>query len=483
MKLRLWPKSLLGQMLMAIAMALLVAQGVSAFLLMRAQQQGNETLLMNGAAFRLALPNENWRGRGGGIEVLPALPPRFDQPRPRRIRINRDRNEAFIRTEYVDLFEQQSGDSRSEAREEHLRGIFLRQAIPVEELIVVTRKVGDDPVALRSLSRRSSLRDDPDLEDRDLLVSALQTEAGGEWTIARQVIPERDWRALGGIISQTLVIYLALVVGLGLVLRKITRPLAALRDRLDLFARTQSTDGQLEPQGPDDTRRLIEAHNAMEDRIASMLNEKDVMLGAIGHDLKTPLAALRVRIESVEDDIERQRMADGIEDITRTLDDILHLARAGRPSDPLEPTELRALAGSVVEEYEDMGEPVTIDDAERLVVPARTTWLRRALRNLVGNALRYGEAARVSLLTEGDQAILRVEDDGPGIPEDEIARMTEPFTRGDPSRNRGTGGAGLGLALARAIAEQHGGRLVLANRKDANSEIAGLTAEIRLPRN
>jgi signal transduction histidine kinase len=263
---------------------------------------------------------------------------------------------------------------------------------------------------------------------------------------------------------------------LALLLRRITQPLAALTRRLETFAATRETDGQLEPSGPEDTRRLIAAHNAMEGRISALLNEKDVMLGAIGHDLKTPLAALRVRIESVEDPVERQRMAATIEDITRTLDDILSLARVGRPTDPLETTDLTALVSSVVEEFEDMGEPVTFEPGQRIALPLRATWLRRALRNLIGNALRYGRKANVSLERQGSEAVIRVEDEGPGIPQTELARMVEPFARGEGSRNRATGGAGLGLAIARAIAEQHGGHLVLANRVQG-----GLRVELRLP--
>jgi signal transduction histidine kinase len=205
------------------------------------------------------------------------------------------------------------------------------------------------------------------------------------------------------------------------------------------------------------------------------------MLGAIGHDLKTPLAALRVRIESVENDAERERMAATIEDIVRSLDDILSLARVGRPSDPLERSELSALVISVVEEFEDMGDPVELGATERVSFPLRVTWLRRALRNLIGNAVRYGKGARVSLARDGHEAVIRIEDDGPGIPEDRIADMLEPFTRGDPSRNSETGGAGLGLTLARAIAEQHGGSLRLENRRDQGGAILGLTATLRLP--
>ncbi len=218
----------------------------------------------------------------------------------------------------------------------------------------------------------------------------------------------------------------------------------------------------------------------MEARIGALLEEKDVMLGAIGHDLKTPLAALRVRIETVEDAGERAKMAAGIEDITRSLDDILSLARVGRDAALPERTNITALVASVVEEYEDRGMAVTFDPDARLIAPVHVTWLRRAMRNLVSNAVRYAGSAHLAMCEDGGQLVLRVDDNGPGIPADRMADMVEPFTRGEASRNRITGGAGLGLTLARAIAQQHGGTLVLANREEGGRTI-GLRAELRLP--
>ncbi|HSG34795.1 MAG TPA: ATP-binding protein [Sphingomonadaceae bacterium] len=460
MKLRLAPRSLLGQMLLAVALGLLVAQFIAAALLLRAQDQRREELLLNSVAFRLIIPERD-RTRA-----------RFGDDPPPRMRFG---------IEHSDTFTTVQGDARHERREVQLREILGEQGYVAHDVMVVTRRAQDDPVMSDWLSRRPE-RAPPQMRNQEWLVAGLKSTPDSDWVIARVPVPEREKGALGGIIGQTLILYFVLVGGMALWLKRITRPLAALTARVEHFAKTREIHGQVEPAGPSDTRRLIEAHNEMESRIAALLDEKDVMLGAIGHDLKTPLAALRVRIESVEDDIERQRMAASIEDITRTLDDILSLARVGKPTDRPENTEMAALAASVVEEFEDMGEEVVLGETTRIALPVRATWLRRALRNLIANALRYGGGrARVSLHREDDFLAIRVEDDGEGIPEDEIDAMLEPFRRGDPSRNRETGGAGLGLTLARAIADQHKGSLKLANRVRSDGSIAGLMAEIRLP--
>jgi len=296
----------------------------------------------------------------------------------------------------------------------------------------------------------------------------------------RSFLPSNEQTLLLRLLRQTVLTYLLLVGVVGLILRRITRPLRALTTRIERFAADPARSDPLPLQGPDDIQRLIVAHNAMQARLSALLDEKDVMLGAIGHDLKTPLATLRVRIEAVVDDGERARMAATIDEINHSLDDILSLARVGRPSDPIEATELSALVADIVGEYEDMGDDVELGRTERSVAPVRSTWLRRALRNLISNALRYGQRARVHLHREGHEAVLVVDDDGPGIPEGAIGRMMEPFTRLDPSRNTGTGGAGLGLTLARAIADQHGGSLTLANRVE-QGRIVGLTATLRVP--
>ena len=463
---RLVPKSLFGQVMLALGLALLVAQVISAALLYRAMQERREDAMLNAAAYHLGVGAAE-RGRidqrvhrrdgtrmrgpdGPGLRL------------PRRFRYETSTGLPLL-----------PGETADAERAEALAELLSARGIVPGEVIVTTRRAIDDPLVAPFLRRAGVPQN---RANQHIIVAAIRADPDTPWQVARVPVPPAETAPVRLLVMQVVLVLLLLAAPLFLILRQLTRPLGALTRRTEAFAASGNATGPLAPAGPDDLRRLIAAHNAMEMRIGSMLDEKDVMLGAIGHDLKTPLAALRVRIESVPDEIARAKMAATIEDIARTLDDILSLARVGRADGAAERVDLAALAASVVEEYEDMSEPVTLQASPRVVAPVRETWLKRALRNLVGNALRYGGTARVSLLEREGRAVLQVDDDGPGIPADRIASMLEPFQRGETSRNRATGGAGLGLTLARAIAEQHGGTLVLANRPQG-----GLRAEIRLP--
>ena len=470
---RMIPRSLIGQTMLAVAVALIAAQAISAVLLYRAAEQRRDTALLNAAAFHLVVGSAGQRGdgvrearRGMRRLVEDSRSPQRDRGRrlPREIRYTTQDAPPLL-----------PGEARHAEDEATIDAILSSQGIEIADLVVARRPVLSDPVVSAALERRPRLRNAL-AGGQELLVVGLRREGASDWEIARVVDPPREGRILGTLLLQTAILVAVLMVLLWFVLRRITRPLGALAESTRRFSGTGAPEPPLALSGPDDIRRLIAAHNAMQARIGSMLDEKDVMLGAIGHDLKTPLAALRVRIEGVENPGPRAKMAATIEDITRTLDEILQLARIGRSEVASERTDLGALAASVVEEFEDMGEPVTMEHQLRIPAPIRITWVKRGLRNLVTNALRYGGSAQITVLREGDYAVLRVEDDGPGIPEDRLAEMLDPFTRGEASRNRDTGGAGLGLALARAVAEQHGGTLVLANRPGG-----GLRAEFRLP--
>ena len=170
-------------------------------------------------------------------------------------------------------------------------------------------------------------------------------------------------------------------------------------------------------------------------------------------------------------------MADTIEEMSRTLDDILSLARLGRPSEAITEVDLAALVDAVVEDFRDLGADVSFEEADRLRMRLRPTLFRRAVRNLIENAIKYAGAVEVSLQQTPGRVLVCVADRGPGIPADRMEAVFDPFTRLEGSRNRDTGGIGLGLALARAIVRDAGGDITLANRDGG-----GLTATITLPR-
>ena len=258
-----------------------------------------------------------------------------------------------------------------------------------------------------------------------------------------------------------------------------TRLARPLRDLTLAAERFQGPGGapNVEPRGPADVKRAIQAFNAMSGRVRAMLDEKDRMLGAIGHDLRTPLASLRIRAENVEPEEERRKMIATIEEMTAMLDDTLALARSGRTMEPARVVDLNALVDSIVEEFRALGHDVELESNRRETASVQPNLLRPAIRNLIENGVKYGGSARASVTASGDQLAIEIRDTGPGIPESELARVQEPFYRLESSRSRETGGTGLGLTLARAAAQAHGGSLELINQPDG-----GLLARMLLPR-
>ncbi len=476
---RLLPKSLLGQVTLAVALTLFVVQGANAFFAWNIEKDRVETALVNTLGLRL-IASQRIRDAGDfTVRIDPAARrPGIHADNGRGRHQPRRGGGRFAGTDFTrtPTFEGLPDDESMPELERRLADTLRNNGRDFSDIRVVARSVESDPVAQRFL-RRFAMRRGLQQDDIPKRIAVAGVTDGDGWDVVRAPLrsPHRHFGPFFPMARAALLTALLCFV-LWIVLRRITGPLAQLTRRTERFSENPGVSEPIEPSGPQDVRRLILAHNAMEARIGAMLDEKDVMLGAIGHDLKTPLAALRVRIEGVDDATIREKMANSIEDITRTLDEILLLARIGRADRPAESTELYALLASVVEEFEDMDRPVTLVEGQRLAAKVHLTWLKRGVRNLVSNALRYGGSAKVELLKDGAEAVIRIEDEGPGIPQDRIADMLEPFIRGEASRNRATGGAGLGLTIARAVAERHGGRLVLANRDGG-----GLRAELRLP--
>ncbi len=201
------------------------------------------------------------------------------------------------------------------------------------------------------------------------------------------------------------------------------------------------------------------------------------MLAAISHDLRTQLTLLRLRTEAGAASDDRERMLHTISEMEEMLTATLSFAREEAQSEARKPVDLGALVSSVADDMSDAGLAVTIGVvAPSVVMDCKPLALRRALTNLIDNAVKYGGGATVSLTHLASDVQIAVEDNGPGIPEDQIARVLQPFYRLETSRSRETGGIGLGLAIAASIAEAHGGALSLSNRPEG-----GLRAQITLP--
>jgi len=305
-----------------------------------------------------------------------------------------------------------------------------------------------------------------------LMLSARLPELG--WVNGQLVTPRADPWLRTRLVIATLLLFMIVLGATLIAVNRLVRPLRDLTRAAERFG-GRDAPTSVQPSGPADIRQAIEEFNAMNRRVAALLDEKDRMLGAIGHDLRTPLASLRIRAESVEPEAERARMVATIDEMAAMLEDILVLARSGRAREEARPVDVTALADAVVEEARELGRNVTLEEGESCVAPVQPVLLRRALRNLIDNAVKYGGSARVSVKRADGELRIDVADKGPGLPEAELERVLEPFYRVEESRSRGTGGIGLGLPIARAIAESHGGALRLRNAPD------GLTASIILP--
>jgi signal transduction histidine kinase len=231
----------------------------------------------------------------------------------------------------------------------------------------------------------------------------------------------------------------------------------------------------LSEQGPRELRAAVRAFNTMQDRLRRFVAGRTLMLAAISHDLRTPLQRLRFRIDSLPEDTRRALLAD-IEEMEAMVASTLAFARDDAARTPREPLDLGALVESVCDDAVDSGGKANCRVDERVVVTADPVRLKRAIANLVSNAVKYAGEAEVSIARQPGAVTVEVADRGPGIPADRIEEVFQPFRRLEPSRNRATGGAGLGLAIARTIARAHGGEVTLAARPGG-----GLTARLALP--
>lgn len=312
---------------------------------------------------------------------------------------------------------------------------------------------------------------------RIIIVLALPD---GMWLqVTVPVEPPAPWHSPTFLISFVLMTVLAALLIIWGV-RRLTAPVATLAAAASALGRDVNAPAMPE-DGPLEVARAAQAFNTMAARIRRFVADRTELLTAIGHDLRTPITRLKLRAEFMEDAEQRTKMLADLAELEAMVSATLAFGRDARGAEPVVPLDLAELLRTLLDEAKDawpaVEDRLIYEGPAHMTVRARSMALKRALSNLITNAVKYGGGATAILHPrEGDLVRIEIEDDGPGIPPDLLERVFEPFHRGEPSRNRETGGVGLGLPISRNILRAHGGDVVLANRPQG-----GIRATVTLP--
>ena len=355
-------------------------------------------------------------------------------------------------------------------------------------LVWQERLVNPPPVSpkLNQITRQI-LDWEPDIQDRDLrlylqspglhsTISGAIRLNDGSWVSfsARDHVRKLDLTLFRTL--QTLVPAVALVLLASLLIRHTLRPMRDLTRAAETLGKRDFVDVPM--RGPAEVRKVIDAFNDMQHRITAMIADRTQALAAVGHDFRTPLARLRLRADSVADPSVGLAMEQDIGEMERMIDSLLAYL-SGDIDDPTEPvaaTDIAVMCATAADEASDRGHRVRYAGPDHLVLPVHGIALKRALLNLVGNALRFGNEIEVRLRSGHQRVEIEVADDGPGIPEPLREQAVQPCARLDSARARDTGGFGLGLSIVERIARMHGGSLEL-----GQSHLGGLAARLHLP--
>lgn len=362
-----------------------------------------------------------------------------------------------------------------DAVRERALGLQLR-TIRVEHIAAPVLPVGGDVLG--------PLLGDEEPELRGTLRQILERQPMSPLFVVALQLPDSTWLNVAAADDETVPVWsvgsfalvgalLIAVTGLSVWgARRLTAPLRTLAtaaERLGLDVNAPP----LPERGADDVRHAIRAFNDMQARIRRFVDDRTRMIAAISHDLRTPITRLRLRAELIDDPEQQQKMLADLEDMETMINATLAFAREEANPEPRRPVDLAALLRDLCEHLPQ----VRLTAPPAAAIDGQPVALRRGFANVIDNAWKYGEKARVTLVDAGDALIVTVDDDGPGLPPEELERVFRPFYRVEQSRSRETGGTGLGLSVARAVFRAHGGDITLANREEG-----GLCATVRLPK-
>jgi signal transduction histidine kinase len=346
--------------------------------------------------------------------------------------------------------------------------------VPVQRELRVNMQLV--PMPQQQRPREFLLFGGPSLEK---LAIGLRLPEGHWLNIAMPVPPPRPWHSLSFLVAFVMMTLAAALLTLWAV-RRLTEPVRTLAAAAEALGRDVNAP-PLPETGPSEVAVAAAAFNTMAARIRRFVQDRTFMLTAMGHDLKTPITRMKLRAEFVDDEELRRKFLADLDELETMVSSTLAFGRDVAADEAMSTVDLAGLARTVLDEAAD-ARPELVDmmgyeGPDHLPVRLRSMALKRALTNLVANALSYGGAARLTLTPpRGGMLTLLVEDDGPGIPPGELDRVFQPFLRLESSRNRETGGSGLGLPIARNILRAHGGDVTLANRP-----MGGVRAVISLP--
>ena len=302
----------------------------------------------------------------------------------------------------------------------------------------------------------------------------------GDWLNVRTPLESlRPWHSPTFLAAFTVMTVAAALLTLWAV-RRLTAPVRVLAEAAEALGRDVNAP-PLPEHGPTEIATAAMAFNTMAARIRRFVQDRTELLTAIGHDLRTPITRLKLRAEFIEDEEQRAKILADLEEMEAMVSATLAFGRDARTTEPVSSLDLAELLQTILDEAADarpdLLSRLTYEGPAHLTVQARPLSLKRVFVNLVTNAVNYGGSALVRLTNRPDRTlVVEVDDEGPGIPPDMLDRVFEPFHRGEPSRNRETGGVGLGLPIVRNILRAHGGEVTLANRPSG-----GLRATVTLP--
>ena len=298
----------------------------------------------------------------------------------------------------------------------------------------------------------------------------------GQWLNFAGAIPRPEdlWPGIAG----AYIFSVALVFGILTMwlVARVTAPLSAFALAADRLGKNIGTE-PLPEAGPTEVIQASRAFNEMQERLRRLVENRTQMLAAISHDLRTPVTLLRLRAELMADGVERTKVLDTLDEMEAMIASSLEFAKVTFHDEPQRHVDLSALVASICDDMADAGARIEFDPPDRILIDCRRTALKRALMNVIDNAVKYGNVARVRMENRPDTVEIVIDDDGPGIPQQELDQIFMPFYRVERARTPGKGGVGLGLSIAQAIIHAHGGTIRPQNRPEG-----GLSVRLSLPR-